>query len=356
MPNLSIGETVLVQGSARDPYKVKNVDGVIFSCTCPGWRNCPGTVDQKACKHTKPYRSGTPAPAPTQAISTATSKVSGGTSRGNCLLAHSWDGEMDPKGWHMSEKYDGLRAIWDGKEFWSRENATTKKSNIFYAPDWFKAGMPDYALDGELFLGRGKLQETVSIVKTQDKSDRWKAITYMVFDRPVPNLPLEGRFALLAQETFPAHVKVVEQVPCAGVVHLRQELERIESLGGEGLMIRKPRSLHEMGRSHNILKVKSFFDSEATVTGHTAGKAGKTGNRVGTTGALECITHAMLLKVGGKTVNVPAGVVFKVGSGLDAKTWNNPPAIGSKITYRFFELTKDQVPRNPTFIIKRDYE
>lgn len=350
---LAIGEIILIQGSAREPYKVKNVDGSIFSCTCPGWKNSPGTVDLKKCKHTKPYL-GLAVPASVVASVTATSRTAGDSDRGNCLLAHSWDGEMDPTGWHISEKYDGLRAVWDGKEFWSRQNATTKKSNIFIVPDWFRAGMPDYPLDGELFLGRGRLQETVSIVKTGDRSERWRKITYMIFDRPVPNLPIEERFALLQKETFPAHVKVVQQDPCTGTAHLRQELERIESLGGEGLMIRKPRSLHEMGRSHSILKVKSFFDTEATVTGHTAGKAGKTGNRVGTTGALECITHAATLQVGGKTVNVPAGVKFKVGSGLDAKTWNNPPPIGSVISYRFFELTKDLIPRNPTFVSTRN--
>jgi DNA ligase-1 len=295
-------------------------------------------------------------PSPVVASTTSTSKTAGNSSRGNCLLAHSWDGDIDPTGYFISEKFDGLRAIWDGKEFWSRENAATKKSNIFYAPDFFKAGMPDHPLDGELFLGRGKLQETVSICKTQDKSDRWKKITYMVFDRPDDPWTFEERIRQLQAASFPSHVQIVKHSVCTGVDHLKQELEAIESVGGEGLMLRKPGSVYELGRSHTILKVKSFFDSEATVTGHTAGKAGKTGNRVGTTGALECVTHAMTVKVGGKTVDIPTGVKFKVGSGLDAKTWNNPPPIGSTISYRFFDLTKDLVPRNPTFIITRDYE
>ena len=49
------------------------------------------------------------------------------------LLAHVWTDDHDPTGWWMSEKLDGVRAYWDGKQFLSRKN------NIFYAPEWFSA-------------------------------------------------------------------------------------------------------------------------------------------------------------------------------------------------------------------------
>ncbi len=54
------------------------------------------------------------------------------------------------RGWLMSEKLDGWRVLWDGQNFFSRE------LGLLAAPEWFKAGMPAVALDGELFAGRGE--------------------------------------------------------------------------------------------------------------------------------------------------------------------------------------------------------
>src|SRR4029079_10657667 len=62
------------------------------------------------------------------------------------LLAHKWESDIDITGWWMSEKLDGVRAYWDGKQFLSRKN------NIFYAPDWFTDGLPAHPLDGELWI------------------------------------------------------------------------------------------------------------------------------------------------------------------------------------------------------------
>ena len=85
-------------------------------------------------------------------------------------LVHS----VNPTGWWMSEKLDGLRAYWDGKHFFSR------LGNSFHAPEWFIRDLPqDMTLDGELFGGRGKFQSTVSIVKS-GPSDRWKGIKFHV--------------------------------------------------------------------------------------------------------------------------------------------------------------------------------
>ena len=57
---------------------------------------------------------------------------------------------MDPTGWFMSEKLDGVRCYWNGKTLYSRNK------NIFYAPKFFTEGWPNSPLDGELFLGRDR--------------------------------------------------------------------------------------------------------------------------------------------------------------------------------------------------------
>lgn len=41
---------------------------------------------------------------------------------------------------------------------------------------------------------------------------------------------------------------------------------------------------------------------------------------------------------------------FNVGTGLSDKLRKNPPKIGAIITYRFQELTRDGVPRFPSYI------
>jgi len=54
------------------------------------------------------------------------------------------------------------------------------------------------------------------------------------------------------------------------------------------------------------------------------------------TGALKC--------------EMESGKKFNVGTGLSDKQRRNPPKIGSIITYRFQELTRDGVPRFPSYI------
>src|SRR5262249_6260234 len=118
------------------------------------------------------------------------------------LLAESWDCVLDPTGWWLSEKLDGVRAYWDGKQLWSR------LGNLFHAPDWFVKGLPDEPLDGELWLDRKKFQRTVSIVRRQDKSDLWKEVRYVVFDAPKLEKGFEKRFEFVEEvlrQSAPPH-------------------------------------------------------------------------------------------------------------------------------------------------------
>jgi DNA ligase-1 len=283
------------------------------------------------------------------------SVVASSSSRGNCMLAHTWDGVQDLTGWLISIKYDGLRALYDAQDqgFWSRENGVTKKSNRFYVPDFFLKGLPAFNLDGEFWEGRGKFQSTMSIVRAQDKSDRWKQIKYMVFDAPTLPGTFKQRIATL-KAYFAANphpfVEVVDQTPCQNNAQLKFLLDAEEAIGGEGLMAKDPDSAYETGKSNHLLKIKNFFDMEARVIGHTAGKKG----RKGTTGALECETIPTMLQVGGKQVQVPGGIKFSVGSGLSAKEWNNPPPKGALITVKFQELSEAKVPRFPSYVGVRD--
>jgi DNA ligase 1 len=345
MPDLEDGESIEVQGSGSARYLLRNV-GEVYSCTCPAWRNQSLGIEKRTCKHLKALRGdaaeltrvgahAAPAAKPAAGAAASAAGATGAavTEGPPILLANPWDNDQDLTGWWMSEKLDGVRAYWDGKAFISR------LGNRYHAPDWFTVGLPDTPLDGELWGGRKKFQRTISVVRRQDKSDHWKEISFVVFDVPSHAGPFEERMDLVRSHldrNKPAHAKYLDQHPCKGVDHLREELKRVESLGGEGLMLRRPGSRYEVGRSSSLLKVKSFFDAEALVIEHLPG----TGRHLGRLGAL--------------LVELPDGVRFSVGTGFSDKERKSPPPLKSIITFRYQELSEAGVPRFPSYVCVRD--
>jgi DNA ligase-1 len=248
------------------------------------------------------------------------------------LLANVWTPAIDPTGWWMSEKYDGLRGYWDGKKLWSRNG------NALHAPDYFLAELPaDIALDGELWMGRGKFEETMSTVLSQTPDERWRQVRFMVFDAPQAKGMFEQRTQFV-KATLPAKNEFVKPVPqerCTGAAQLIAERDRIVKLGGEGLMLRKPESDYEVGRSPTLLKVKPHDDAEATVTAHLPGKGKHAG------------------KLGSLRVRTADGRDFSIGNGFTDAQRESPPPIGAIVTYRFRGRTSKGTPRFPTFLRAR---
>jgi DNA ligase 1 len=328
MPDIADGESVEIQGSAAKPYVLTNTGGV-YSCTCPAWRNQSIGIERRTCKHLRKYRGDQAeedrlgGELPAKALKSA-EDVQGPP----VLLAHAWDFQVDLTGWWFSEKLDGVRAYWDGKKFLSRQG------NEFMAPAWFVDGLPSTPLDGELWLDRKAFQKTISIVRRQDRSEHWKQIRYVVFDSPAHNAPFEERIATLKSQFKQRHtyVQLLEHSICESTEHLKAELARVESLGGEGLMVRQPGSRYEIGRSSTLLKIKTFHDAEATVVAIQDGK----GKHKGRMGAL--------------VVELPDGTQFSVGTGFSDRERERPPEIGALVTFRYQELTDGGVPRFPSFV------
>jgi DNA ligase 1 len=337
MPDLADGETFEMQGSGSKPYILKNSGGV-YSCSCPAWRNQSAHPDKRTCKHLRKLRGDAAEEAriggavPVRKAVTAEGEESAGPP---LLLAERWDGQSNITGWWMSEKLDGVRAYWDGTQFISRQG------NIFLAPTWFLAGLPKTPLDGELWMARKAFQRTVGIVKRQDKSDLWKDVRYVVFDAPAHGGIFEDRLAYLHEfigREKPPYAAAHQHEVCRGIEHLKEELARVEKLGGEGLMLRQPKSLYVANRSMTLLKVKSFLDDEARVVAHLPGA----GRHKGRLGALE--------------VELPNGTRFSVGTGFSDAERENPPPVGTVITFRYQELSDGGVPRFPVYIGVRDDE
>src|SRR5439155_24829264 len=129
----------------------------------------------------------------------------------------------------------------------------------------------------------------------------WNEVKFLVFGAPAGSGGFEERLefrkdALATGATKFARLHAHER--CKNLDALRAELARVESVGGEGLMLRQPGSKYVAGRSSTLLKVKSFQDAEARVVGHQAG----TGRHKGRLGAL--------------LVEMADGTRFAVGTGF----------------------------------------
>ncbi len=245
------------------------------------------------------------------------------------LLLKKYQPGTAVSGWLMSEKLDGIRAYWNGHELISRQG------NRVDAPAWFSEGFPPFELDGELWIGRGRFEQTSSVIASGASHPGWREVGYYIFELPHAAGKLPQRLDRLRQflKRHPvARLHLIEQQVCRDQAHLQQRLHQVEAQGGEGLVLRNPAAEYETGRSNDAMKVKSFDDREARVVGYRAGK----GKYQGMTDALQ--------------VELENGKRFYIGSGLSDAERVNPPAIGSIITFKYTGLTRNGIPRFASFM------
>ncbi|HFD11260.1 MAG TPA: hypothetical protein ENJ32_02150, partial [Crenotrichaceae bacterium] len=94
-------------------------------------------------------------------------------------LARIYQPVDDLTAYWVSEKLDGVRAYWNGKQLLSRSG------RVYHAPAWFVRDFPTRTLDGELWISRGRFEQLVSTVRKHYPVDiEWKQVKYMVFDLP----------------------------------------------------------------------------------------------------------------------------------------------------------------------------
>lgn len=249
----------------------------------------------------------------------------------NVMLAHKYKG-TNVDGWYISEKLDGVRAIWDGTALRSRNNKP------IYAPTWFLAALPKgVILDGELWAGRENFQRLVSVVRKKVPIDaEWADVTYKVFDI-VTELQFKYRYQYLIDlPSSNVHSIVPHHILTS--ITLNDYYESMLRRKAEGVMIRNPNSMYEFRRSNNLLKIKPSITDEATVIGYQEGE-GKYTNMLG----------ALICQWGNK--------IIYLGTGFDDSQRCRPPAKkGSIVTFKYQHLTDDNMPRFPVFLAVRNYE
>lgn len=199
----------------------------------------------------------------------------------SCMLAHTWGDPLAPfdwndhdhfRGWWMSEKLDGWRVILAPR----RSGLVTREGVRLRPPRWWMMHMPDLpaALDGELWIDR---RHTHLDVASRVNGGDWRDLRLMGFDLVLGDgATFEERVRWLAEllmvrmipsstsldffgDIFarsPEHVFGVAHTRCEGLDHLREFYDSVVASGGEGVMLRKPGSMYEHGRSWNLIKLK----------------------------------------------------------------------------------------------------
>lgn len=241
--------------------------------------------------------------------------------------------DVQPAGHLVSEKYDGVRGVWDGRQLRFRSGLPVAP------PAWWLQRLPPTPLDGELWLGRGQFEALSGAVRRLQPDDaEWRSLRYMVFDLPLAQGGFAERQAQLEavvrQQAWPALV-AVEQTQLPNRAALLQRLDDVLRQGGEGLVLRRADAPYAVGRSAAMLKLKPLQDAEAEIVGHLPGQ----GKHAGRLGALR--------------VRNDDGQVFHIGTGFSDAQRSQPPALGQRITYVYRGVTEGGVPRFASFVRER---
>lgn len=253
-------------------------------------------------------------------------------------LASQFTDDVPVNDYLISEKYDGIRAIWTGKQL------ITRQGNSIHAPDWFVDPLPAVWLDGELWSTHNDFAFIMSTVRKNTPVDsEWQKIHYMVFDAPdqARQMPFEQRYERYTQIVNgidASHVLPVKQFSVADNQALPSLLDTYVENGAEGLMLHRKTATFESGRTDNLLKLKPHMDAEAKVIAILNG-AGKYDGMMGSI-----------------LVEMPSGIQFKIGSGFSDDERRNPPQPGDYVTYKYHGFTERGIPRFASFLRLREID
>jgi len=233
--------------------------------------------------------------------------------------------------WYMSEKLDGIRAYWDGKNLYS------KNGNKINAPIWFIKDFPDFELDGELWTKRDNFENIQNIVLDNNPSSKWEEITYNIFEVPNAKGNFEQRLKLCKDylKINPnKYIKIIPQIKCENQKHLDSYLNELLDKKAEGIILKNPKLEYFQGRNENILKVKKFNDDEGVVIGLNY---------------KESKFKSLIIKLNNN-------IVFNLGGGFSEIQRKNPPKIGDTVTFKYYGFTKNNKPKFASFLRIRKKE
>lgn len=248
-------------------------------------------------------------------------------------LVDVYRGGVDLTRYWVSEKYDGVRGYWDGRQL------RTRGGQPIQAPPWFTRGWPDTPMDGELWAGYDGFEHASKTIRAAQAPDAaWRRMRYLVFDLPASPAPFDERVGALRElvaRIDQPWVVVVRQFKVADQAELQAALRAVLKRKGEGLVLHRGDAPYRAGRGVGLFKLKPFEDAEARVVAIRPGR----GQFEGMMGSLR--------------VRTSDGREFSIGSGFSQAQRLAPPAVGTWITYRYRGQTSTGLPRFASFLRER---
>lgn len=258
------------------------------------------------------------------------------------MLCGNYDAKAVAAGataYYASEKYDGWRMVYRDGRFYSRAGKPlSPPPHLARAAESLRAadGGASFALDGELWLGYERFQDTHAALDARSPELQW-----LLFD--LPSAPggyaerLGALGALVARAALPDAVRVVAQTYCADGAALDAYYDALLAAEprAEGIVVRAADLPYrwDARATTGFMKRKPFRDLEATVIGY----------------------HTVAARTADTAAARPDGYVSSLicRRADDAPTFRVaykgacPPALGAIVTVKYQNLTDDGAPRFP---------
>ncbi len=332
----------------------------------------------------------------------------GGVTRGMKTKDVPWAGVINPKTLEAKAK---VKPVATG--LWSRYG------NPIMAPDWYLDKLPNFILDGELWAGRGNFQTCRSICAGDSPDPRFNKIRYAIYSAPSPAAFLQPGLIKNSQfycditeeffkwydaeshrrfiygedsfkwdihglATFEEELTYLHRLDDydSDIVFLHKQIKLPDSegaarraltsftnevlaKGGEGVIIRDGSGLWTPRRVNYLLKFKPSLDDEAVITGFTCGRLTSKGSKhLGRIGALITEYKGKRLELSGLT---DAEREFATegdrhygnehpGEDMPRDTQGKHFKVGQQVTFKYRELSDDGIPKEASYMRKRDIE
>ena len=257
-------------------------------------------------------------------------------------------------------QYEGKSSVYPYVRAYSRTGKEWKNiEHILMQLKPFFEKYPDVILDGELYNHdlRDDFEKIISLVRKQtptheDRLEAFDMVQYHVYDMWFDDpsnvtgfkWDYKTRFKWIQKNITHSDnmIQVIKTHNCATPSMLKVMHAVFLEQGYEGSIIRL-NGQYEHKRSKNLMKVKDFHDSEATIIDWVEGK----GKREGTIGKF------VAEDADGNQFGMPVMDKFKKlrRNFKDMQKW-----VGKIATFTYFERTKRMSYRHPLFKAIRNYE
>lgn len=254
----------------------------------------------------------------------------------------------------IQRKLDGIRCVI------TKEGAFTRNGNEIMNVEHIKKDLgklffiePNLVLDGEIYNHDLKhdFNRIISLSRKQKPTEEhrfeaMKDLKFYWYDVIVEDLAQESRIEAIdyyfSLNNF-QHVRWVDSTRITSEGDISDYHARSLELGYEGSIIRL-NGTYENKRSNNLMKVKDFCDTEATIVGVVEGK----GRLVGGVGKF------LMIDDEGNEFSCPMGAntYEERRAAFDIKE----SYIGKIATFTYFQRTKANSYRHPIFKAIRNYE